>query len=137
MLMSAPSAAIVDTKLATISTAGKVAKLCNYCNQCKYRASTIVARDVSGNFSAGTITAALNGNATTATTATNFSGSLVGDVTGTQGATVVSPVGGQTATNVAAATVLANAATHANTASTIVKRDALLATLLQVQSPQT
>ena len=32
--------------------------------------STIVARDGSGNFSAGTITAALNGNASTATTAT-------------------------------------------------------------------
>ena len=43
---------------------------------------------------------------------------------GTQGATVVSTVGGQTAANVAAATVLANAATNANTASTIVKRDA-------------
>jgi hypothetical protein len=33
-------------------------------------ASTIVARDASGNFTAGTITAALSGNATTATTAT-------------------------------------------------------------------
>jgi hypothetical protein len=33
-------------------------------------ASTIVARDASGNFSAGTITAALSGNATTATSAT-------------------------------------------------------------------
>jgi hypothetical protein len=34
-------------------------------------ASKVVARDASGNFSAGTITAALSGNATTATTATN------------------------------------------------------------------
>jgi len=34
-------------------------------------ASTLVERDSSGNFGAGTITAALNGNATTATTATN------------------------------------------------------------------
>jgi hypothetical protein len=33
--------------------------------------STIVARDASGNFSAGTITAALSGNATTATSATS------------------------------------------------------------------
>src|SRR5690348_10855480 len=33
--------------------------------------STLVQRDASGNFSAGTITAALSGNATTATTATN------------------------------------------------------------------
>ena len=93
-------------------------------------ASTIVKRDASGNFAAGTITANLNGNATsattatTATTATNFTGSLAGDVTGTQSATVVSSVGGQAAANVAAATVLANAATNLNTANAIVKRDA-------------
>lgn len=37
-------------------------------------ASKVVARDASGNFSAGTITAALSGNATTATTATNVAG---------------------------------------------------------------
>jgi hypothetical protein len=36
--------------------------------------STIVARDASGNFSAGTITATLSGNATTATTATTTTG---------------------------------------------------------------
>lgn len=35
-------------------------------------ASTIVKRDGSGNFTAGTVTAALSGNATTATTATNI-----------------------------------------------------------------
>src|SRR4030095_3783322 len=93
-------------------------------------AGTIVARDGSGNFSAGTITANLSGNATTATTATtaatatNFSGSLAGDVIGTQGATVVSDVGGQAAASVAAATILANTATNFNSASTIVKRDA-------------
>jgi len=37
-------------------------------------ASKVVARDASGDFSAGTITAALSGNATTATTATNLAG---------------------------------------------------------------
>jgi hypothetical protein len=37
-------------------------------------ASKVVARDASGNFSAGTITAALSGNATTATTSTNVAG---------------------------------------------------------------
>ncbi len=60
-------------------------------------ASTVVARDSSGNFSAGTITATLNGNATSATSATsatNFTGVLSGDVTGTQGATVVVKVNG-------------------------------------------
>lgn len=58
-------------------------------------ASTIVARDASGNFSAGTITATLNGNAstatsatsatsaTTATTATNQSGGTVSATSGT------------------------------------------------------
>jgi hypothetical protein len=39
---------------------------------------TIVARDASGNFSAGTITAALSGNATTATTATNIAAGVAG-----------------------------------------------------------
>ena len=63
-------------------------------------------------------------NAANATTANNFSGSLSGDVMGNQGATVVGSVGGQTAANVASATSVANAATSANTANTIVKRDA-------------
>src|SRR6185295_8470084 len=62
--------------------------------------------------------------ATTAGSANNFTGNLAGDVTGTQGATVVSSVGGQTATDVAAATVAAISATSANSANTIVKRDA-------------
>jgi len=43
-------------------------------------ASTIVQRDASGNFSAGTITAALSGNATTATTATNLAGGGAGQI---------------------------------------------------------
>ena len=52
-------------------------------------ASKVVARDASGNFSAGTITATLSGNATsattatTATTATNVSGGSVSATTGT------------------------------------------------------
>ena len=47
-------------------------------------ASTIVARDASGNFTAGTITAALSGNATTATTlATGRTIGMTGDVTWT------------------------------------------------------
>lgn len=82
--------------------------------------SAIVKRDSSGNFSAGTITASLSGNATSAT---SFSGSLVGDVVGTQGATVVQTVGTSSATNIHNAELLANAATDANTVSTIVKRD--------------
>jgi len=61
------SAGIVDTKLATISTAGKVANSATTATSAN-TASGIVARDGSGNFSAGTITAALTGNASTATT---------------------------------------------------------------------
>ena len=49
--------------------------------------STIVFRDSSGNFSAGTITAALSGNATTATAwATGRTITLTGDVTGVSAA---------------------------------------------------
>ncbi len=50
-------------------------------------ASAIVKRDSSGNFSAGTITASLSGNASTATAwATGRTVSLTGDVTGTSAA---------------------------------------------------
>ena len=61
------SAAIVDTKLATISTAGKVSNSATTATDAN-TASAIVARDASGNFTAGTVTAALTGNASTATT---------------------------------------------------------------------
>lgn len=57
-----PAAAIVDTKLATISTAGKVANSATTATSAN-TANAIVARDASGNFSAGTITAALTGAA--------------------------------------------------------------------------
>ena len=43
-------------------------------------ASKVVARDVSGNFSAGTITAALTGNASTATAATNIAGGAANQI---------------------------------------------------------
>jgi len=63
------SAAISDTKLGTISTAGKVSNSATTATDLN-TASAIVARDASGNFSAGTITA------------TSFSGPLTGNVTG-------------------------------------------------------
>jgi hypothetical protein len=56
------SAGIVDTKLATISTASKVSNSATTATSAN-TASAIVARDASGNFTAGTITAALTGNA--------------------------------------------------------------------------
>jgi hypothetical protein len=61
------SAAIADTKLATIATAGKVSNSATTATDTN-AATAIVARDASGNFTAGTITAALTGNASTATT---------------------------------------------------------------------
>jgi len=55
-------AAIADTKLATISTAGKVNNSATTATNAN-TGSAIVARDASGNFSAGTITANLTGQA--------------------------------------------------------------------------
>src|SRR6185295_1708793 len=57
-----PAAAIVDTKLATISTAGKVANSATTATSAN-TANAIVARDASGNFNAGTIVASLTGAA--------------------------------------------------------------------------
>jgi hypothetical protein len=76
------AAGIVDTKLATIATAGKVSNSATTATSTNTN-SAIVARDGSGNFSAGTITAALNGNASTVTTNANLSGdvSSVGNTT--------------------------------------------------------
>ena len=136
----------LSANVTTAATAVNAATSANSIN-------TIVKRDASGNFSAGTITASLSGNADTVThgvydngayanpawitslagtkitgdisgKAAGFTGSLGGDVIGTQSATAVSSVGGQTAANVASGASAANAATSANTANTIVKRDA-------------
>jgi formylglycine-generating enzyme required for sulfatase activity len=75
----------------------------------------------------GTFSGNLTGNASTATTAQSalgFSGNLAGDVTGPQTATAVASVGGVSAANVASGVNLANASVSANTAGTIVRRDA-------------
>lgn len=63
------TAGIVDTQLATISTALKVSNSATTATSAN-TVSAIVARNGSGDFSAGTISAALNGNASTATSAT-------------------------------------------------------------------
>ena len=60
------TAGITDANLATISTAGKIANTATTATNAN-TINTIVARDASGNFIAGTITAALAGNAATAT----------------------------------------------------------------------
>jgi phage-related tail fiber protein len=96
-------------------------------------ASTIVARDASGNFSAGTITAALTGNASTATTlqtartinGTSFNGSANITITANTPNTLTrgSYLTGSNF-NGSAATTWAVDATDANTASKVVARDA-------------
>ena len=80
----AAAAAIADTKLGTISTAGKVQNSATTATSSN-SGSAIVSRDASGNFSAGVITAnvtgALTGNASTATTlATARDFQLTGDI---------------------------------------------------------
>jgi len=72
------SAAIVDTKLATIATAGKVSNSATTATNAN-TASAIVARDASGNFSAGTITAALTGAASS--NLLKAGGTMTGDIT--------------------------------------------------------
>ncbi len=74
-----PAAGIADTKLATISTAGKVLNSATTATSAN-TPDAIVARDGSGNFIAGTITAALSGNATTSTTATHLFGGAGGSI---------------------------------------------------------
>jgi hypothetical protein len=71
------SAGIVDTKLATISTAGKVANSATTASASN-GASTIVQRDASGNFAADTITA--SSFVGTATRATNIVGGSAGSL---------------------------------------------------------
>jgi microcystin-dependent protein len=103
--MVSESAGIVDTKLATINTAGKVT------NQAVQAVATntanrIVTRDGSGNFEAGTVTASLSGNASTATTLqTGRTIALTGDVTYT------SPSFNGSANVTAASTIANNAVT--------------------------
>jgi hypothetical protein len=70
------TAAIVDTKLATIATTGKVSNSATTATDAN-TASAIVARDASGNFTAGTITANLTG---TASKATNIAGGAIGAI---------------------------------------------------------
>ena len=75
------SAAIVDTKLATIATALKVSNSATTATDSN-TASAIVARNASGNFSAGTITATLTGNVTGNLTGTASSATTAGTCTG-------------------------------------------------------
>lgn len=77
----------------TITTSGTLAVDATSANT----ASKVVARDASGNFSAGTITANLTGTATTATTATYVSTTQqINTITGKQASMAMSQDGGAT-----------------------------------------
>jgi hypothetical protein len=74
------SAGIVDTKLATIATAGKVSNSATTATADAGN-NTIVARGATGNFAAGTITANLTGNVTGDVTGTASNASKIGNRT--------------------------------------------------------
>lgn len=78
---------IADSKLSTITTAGKVSNSATTATNAN-TPSAIVARDGSGNFTAGIITATLSGNATSATTVTT-NANLTGPITSTGNATAI------------------------------------------------
>jgi hypothetical protein len=71
---SVANALTLGTYLTGTSYNGSVAVTATVDATSANTASKVVARDGSGDFAAGTITAALSGNATTATTATNVAG---------------------------------------------------------------
>lgn len=127
--MVSPLAGIQDTKLATIATAGKVANSANTrLSGATALAvpSTLVLRDISGGFAAGTITATLNGSSVT------FTGNLTGVVTSVGMATAIANAAITNAmlAQLTAANLVANSAnpllagaTAAATNGTLVLRD--------------
>jgi hypothetical protein len=129
------SAAIADTKLATISTAGKVSNSATTATNAN-TLSAIVARDGSGNFTAGTITANLTGTASNVTTNANLTGDVtsVGNATSIAAGVIVNAdinasaaIADTKLATIATAGKVSNSATtatDANTASAIVARSA-------------
>lgn len=109
------SAGIVDTKLATISTSGKVANSATTAVSTN-TPSTIVLRDGSGDFSAGSITASLLGNASTASALAANPTDCAADTY----ATTIAANGNLTCASISNA---ATTATSSNVNSTIVARD--------------
>jgi hypothetical protein len=116
------NAAIVDTKLATITAAGKVANSATTASSAS-GANLIVLRDANGDFSAGSITANLLGNASTASA---FSGSRTITLTGATTGSASSTFAG----NLSIATALAaGSVTNASVANNAAIADTKLATI--------
>ena len=124
---------IADSKLSTISTAGKVSNSATTAASAN-TASAIVARDASGNFTAGTITANLTGNVTGNVTGTvsGNAGTVTNGVYTTDTGTVTNAmlagsIADSKLSTISTAGKVSNSATtaaSANTASAIVARDA-------------
>ena len=108
------SAAIVDTKLATISTGGKVSNSATTATNAN-TASAIVARDASGNFSAGTITATLTGAASSVANTLTIGSGLGG--TSYNGSAAVTITNTGVTSNVAGTGITVSGATGAVTIS--------------------
>ena len=108
------SAAIVDTKLATISTAGKVSNSATTATNAN-TASAIVARDASGNFSAGTITATLTGAASSVANTLTIGSGLGGSSYNGSAAVTITNTG--VTSNVAGTGITVSGATGAVTIS--------------------
>ena len=108
--------AIADTYLATISTAGKVSNSATTATNAN-TASAIVARDASGNFTAGTITATLTGNADSATKLATARAINGVNFDGTAAITVTAAAGTLSGTSLAA-TVVGSSLTSVGTIAT-------------------
>ena len=119
----AAGAGIADSKLATISTAGKVSNSATTATSSN-TASAIVTRDIFGNFNAGIITATLLGNVTgnvTGDITGNVTGNVLGDVVGNLTGNVLGNLTGNvtgnvsgTAANVTGIVAISNGGTGAN-----------------------
>lgn len=105
---------ITDNKLATINTAGKVTNQAVQATSAN-TADRIVARDGSGNFAAGTITATLSGNASTATTASTATALATGRTIAMTGDVTYTSPSFDGTSNVTAASTLANSGVVAGT----------------------
>jgi hypothetical protein len=99
---------IADGKLNTISSSGKVANSATTATSSN-TGSTIVARDISGNFTAGTITANLTGNVT---------GNVTGNASGSA-ATLATPRDFQLTGDIEASAVSFNGSTSVNLVTSI------------------
>ena len=107
--------------VATATTAANAATNAN-------TASTIVKRDASGNFSAGTITANLSGNATTATTAGSVTNGVVTTGTYADPAWITSLAGTKITGNIAGNAATVSNGVYTNGANTITTGNQTIAT---------